>query len=397
MHALLPSQEYCLKVALPRLLLLPFRISRAHTNFWMQLCHLQLSVPPGKLTCATTSVTLSAATYADGAYYYWTAADGSSITNAQSSSITVTKPGKYYLTSSAMVGCTETKDSVIVLQDIYKPTASAFASNIITPTRPSATLVGGDTIASKYSNTNGSYQGLTWNWIGPGSFTSSVQRPPTSTPGIYMLIVTEISNGCKDTAMTNVLDQSSSVLAASKIKLAANNSQSGKVNLSWTLDGEPVTSFELFRSTDGTSFQSIAKFAANVTVASYKVSYEDALSGISANQLLYRVEYTTATGKIGVSNIEKVGLAETKSNVLNIYPNPVVNVATLTFYSITEGQAQVQLINGNGQVVYQASVKVNIGTNNIKLGGFANLGQGVYGVRMANGVQIHTNRILIAK
>lgn len=348
---------------------------------------------PAKLTCSTTSVTLSASSYAAGAYYYWTAADGSAISNSQSSSISVTKPGKYYLSSSAYYGCTETKDSVTVTQDVFQPTATAMASNILTSTATTATLLGGDTTASKYSG----YQGLTWAWSGPSSYSATTQNPTTSTPGIYTLIVTEISNGCKDTAMTNVLDQSANTLASSKIAFAANKAANETVALDWTVRGESVQNFELMRSVNGSEFSVIASFAADVNSPSYQIRYDDDVKGIPAAQLLYKVKFTTATGKIQFSNIETIRLDGFAVSGLNIFPNPVVSAVKISFQTSTAGQATIQLIDATGKVAYQNVVKVNGGTNTISITDFSKMTRGYYLVRIVSGTEISNGKMIITK
>ncbi len=342
---------------------------------------------PAKLTCSNTAVTLSAFSPEDGNYYYWTSADGNSMNNSQSSSINVTKPGKYYLNSSAFVGCSETKDSVTVLQDIFKPKATAFASNMLSTATPSATLLGGDTVASKYNNSNGSYQGLTWSWSGANGFTSGLQNAATSVAGIYTLIVTEVSNGCKDTAMANVVSQQFGVLAQSRVSFFATRQMQNKVNLTWTLNEKSVSSIELYRSTDGNIFEKITSFDTDVTALFYKNAYIDDISRTNSNEVLYKLKWITSVGKAEFSKIEAVKINENKTHGLSIFPNPVASCTTITFNSTIEKNTLIQFVDIAGKVVLQKSIRVREGLNSIPISGLSTLSNGLYNVRMSIGTK----------
>ena len=353
--------------------------------------------PPGKLTCSNTSVTLSVQSYSDGAYYYWTNADGSPVTNGVGSTLTVTTPGTYTLNSSAFIGCPGSQESVSVPQDIFKPKATAMASNMLSPSQPTATLMGGDTTASKYSNANGSYQGLAWSWSGPSSYSATVQNPTTSVPGVYTLIVTEISNGCKDTAMTNVLDKSSSVLAASKLTLTADKANVKTVKVNWILRGENASSFELLRSVDGSNFETINSVKADVTANTYEFTFADDVSAITNTEVMYKLKWVTAAGKVEFSNIVRVSLNNKLTSALTIFPNPVVSATSISFTAAVSGSATLQIIDLAGKVVAQQQLTVSRGSNRFMVDGLSALNSGVYTARINNGNQILTTRMLKVK
>jgi len=160
---------------------------------------------PEILTCNRGSATLQPASITPFANYTWSTDNGNIVGRNDTTVITINKPGTYYLSSAIIVGCQQTTDSVIVKQDINKPIASATESGAINASfTNTAALFGGDTAASNYLTSFGRSQGLLWNWNNSKGFTSSLQNPVTSDTGSYRLIVTEIRNGCTDTAYTAV-------------------------------------------------------------------------------------------------------------------------------------------------------------------------------------------------
>jgi hypothetical protein len=142
----------------------------------------------GPLTCSRLITTLSGSTSTSGVTYSWSGPGFSS--NTQNPSVGT--PGTYRLTvTDTNNGC---KDSAvtIVAQDLTKPAAIA-ASN------------GGPLTCSLLSvNVTGSSstEGVTYNWSGPGSFTSTAQNPTVNIAGTYKVVITNSVTGCKDSTTT---------------------------------------------------------------------------------------------------------------------------------------------------------------------------------------------------
>lgn len=152
--------------------------------------------------------------YADSAYplawYKWTTTYGR-ITgyNADSTVITFNKPGKYYLETAPLRGCYTLKDSVVILADTVKPVASArYLDTLSKGTVFTIRLLGGNVPKSDSllnSPVLGPAGGYSWQWTGPVGFTSTVQSPWISNPGIYSLRMTSLRNTCFDTTSTFVI------------------------------------------------------------------------------------------------------------------------------------------------------------------------------------------------
>jgi len=319
-----------------------------------------------KLTCVNTSVTLSPQTYIEGNYYKWTTSNGSISGNPESSSITVTQPGKYYFQSAAYKGCTTTTDSIIVSQDTFKPIASAYVSNMLSIATPTAILLGGDTSASKYNNTSGIYQGLTWSWTGPNGFSSGDQNPVTNQSGLYKLIVSQNSNGCVDSAKTNVLDElQAGVLSVNNLVFTATKDNASKIKINWAVTGESINSFEVYRSTDGNIFKSIATIIPDAAAIIKRNDYSDDVSTLNSINVFYKLKWTDKSGKINYSGIKKIGLTENMN--IQTMPNPFIDKLNVNFLSEGGGTCEVRLITTSGNLIKTATSTIKKGYNSIEL------------------------------
>ncbi|SEW45740.1 Por secretion system C-terminal sorting domain-containing protein [Chitinophaga sp. YR573] len=217
---------------------------------------------PATLTCATTTVSLNATSTTTGATITWTG-----FTSGQGT-VSVSAPGKYYVTVRSTTGCTSI-DSAIVTQNITKPNLVVTAPATLTCATVSVNLVAtssttGATITwSGFTSGQGTVNvsapgkyyvtarsttgcssidsatviqdlsapagvttsndgtltclktstvitatsttpGVSYSWTGPSGFTSSNTTATVTTPGTYFLVVTNPSNGCKTSSNTAV-------------------------------------------------------------------------------------------------------------------------------------------------------------------------------------------------
>lgn len=85
-------------------------------------------------------------------------------------------------------------DSVkVAASSIDTVNVTATAGGVLTCASTSVTLSGVSTTP-----------GVTYSWTGPNGFSSTVQNPPVSTPGVYTLTVTSPSTGCSASDTANV-------------------------------------------------------------------------------------------------------------------------------------------------------------------------------------------------
>ncbi|HVU57306.1 MAG TPA: hypothetical protein VHD83_19725 [Puia sp.] len=166
------------------------------------------TLKPDTLRCNKAVGTIQITNNTTVGYYTWQTPDGNIPgSNADSSQLSITKPGTYIVSAAPAIGCGVTrKDTVVIPIDTFRPVASIVVS--LVGSFSYLQFYGGNTAASNYATPFGGSQGLTWDWSGPNSFSSTIQNPRTAdTTGVwgsYQLIVTEKRNGCKDTAVKNI-------------------------------------------------------------------------------------------------------------------------------------------------------------------------------------------------
>lgn len=309
------------------------------------------------LSCRNTTGTISVQNNS-GNYFTWSTSNGN-ITSTSTNSIQVNKAGTYTLQASLAQGCPVLRTDVItVATDTFAPVASFYTTS---PAVNQLLLHGGDTTASNYSTPFGGSQGLSWNWNGPNSFTSSVQDPVTSSvSGTYQLIVTETRNGCADTISHDI----SFALLSTNIVLKAepvNNS----IILQWNMkDSKRVTAFDIERSSNGASFEKIGSVTVASTNTNTAFSFTDKDVPTSKN-IVYRIKIITAGEPAYFSTIASVTKAAGQSCMLagtNPATNPRLIVNTKETVIST-----VVVYNSAGQTMYTKQMVLQAGQNNIEL------------------------------
>lgn len=144
----------------------------------------------GVITCSNPSVTLSASSPTGGVIYAWT---GPANFNSYFQNPVVTSAGTYtVVVTNPENGCASTATAVVTLNTDL-PTAAAVAGNALTCLQ-TTTTVGAVTNAATPA----------YLWQGPAGFTSNLQNPQVSFPGSYQLTVTNLANGCTNTAAATV-------------------------------------------------------------------------------------------------------------------------------------------------------------------------------------------------
>ncbi|MCB0526499.1 MAG: gliding motility-associated C-terminal domain-containing protein [Saprospiraceae bacterium] len=155
----------------------------------------QVSIdPPDQLTCAITSIDLSAHNNGPaGSYSYnWTASNGGNIIAGQNTlNPTVDAPGTYIITSTNNVnGCTSV-DSTLVEIEAGVPVAATNVAGPLTCTQLQMTLDGtGSSVGAEYNHQWSAING--GNILGPDTNINAIG----DTPGDYILVVTNTTNGC---------------------------------------------------------------------------------------------------------------------------------------------------------------------------------------------------------
>jgi hypothetical protein len=142
----------------------------------------------GELTCAVTTLNLSAAGSSNNATYAWSTTNGNILTGGNSANPTVDESGTYnLLVTNNLNGCTSSA-SVNVPQNTQAPQVDATVSAQLTCAITQVQLQGSG---------SGSSQGVEFAWSGPGIVGSSdIPNPTVNATGQYTLTATDLYNGC---------------------------------------------------------------------------------------------------------------------------------------------------------------------------------------------------------
>ncbi|MEZ4961650.1 MAG: choice-of-anchor L domain-containing protein [Saprospiraceae bacterium] len=156
--------------------------------------------PTDQLNCNETSLPLDGAGSATGANftYQWTTQDGNIVSGGNTLNPAIDEPGTYQLVvTNTTTGCTNT-DAVTITQSLDAPSAVANTPGLLTCNVNSLNL-----------NGNGSSTGSSYAYLWTTTDGNIVNGANTLTPSIdqtgnYQLLVTNLLNGCTETASVAV-------------------------------------------------------------------------------------------------------------------------------------------------------------------------------------------------
>ncbi|HNG88647.1 MAG TPA: hypothetical protein PK858_00525, partial [Saprospiraceae bacterium] len=145
----------------------------------------------GTLTCAVTSIGISASSNAANSTFNWTGPNNFTSTLPNPN---VNAAGTYtVIVTNPANNCSSTATAQVTLNNT-PPTATAVVDGTIGCTSP---------VQSIATSTNA--VGPTYQWTGPNSFTSTSANPSVNTAGTYIVTITATGgNGCTNTASVTV-------------------------------------------------------------------------------------------------------------------------------------------------------------------------------------------------
>jgi len=321
------------------------------------------SVKPDTLRCNHTSGTIQITNNTTAGYYTWQTANGTiSGSNGDSSQLSITKAGKYIVSSSPAQGCPATRtDTVVIPIDTFPPVASVAVSLVggLTATGY-LQLYGGNTSASNYSTPFGGSQGLSWNWSGPHSFSSTIQNPRTADTawGTYSLTVTEKRNGCTAVASQNVSPVMFAVLETNGIYIQGNY-QDQSILLKWEDQNAADTrSYEIERGDVNGTFIALGS-------VSGVSSFSDTHPWDGRN--LYRIKAVSMDGQSRYSGVLTVNASAQDAESYFLAANRAVPGAALVANVRKPATATVAIYTIAGQAIYKKNVVLNQGINVVDL------------------------------
>jgi hypothetical protein len=292
------------------------------------------------LTCTKTSGSIQLQSAARNYYRWFNTAGDTLQRDTDVTTFAINKPGTYIVEATNFQACAPLKrDTIVVSGDYYKPVASIDAF----PPNPYHQLVGGNFAASNYATPFGGSQGLLWNWSGPNGFTSTIQNPKVDTLAgkTFQLVVTEIRNGCKDTAYFDL-----SVLYNAAVQLQGRK-VAGTVNLWWNRPTAGGTwTYEIQKSTDGIHFATAGTIANN---GAAKLYFEDAAA---AATVFYRIVATAPGTAPLLSSVVKLHTTSETQRVWRTANRTALVVQTAEANATTE----VRVFDLSGRMLQKAMV-----------------------------------------
>ena len=318
---------------------------------------------PSNIGCNKTPVQISALNNINGAFYSWTTTDGNIVSGTNDAVITVNKPGTYNLTTSIYEGCAPSNSSVTIYEDFIQPTASAITSGVlIEGTTDPVTLIGGDEAQSNVITPYGGSAGLLWSWTGPSDFTSNSKDATTITEGEYRLVLTELRNGCTDTAYVTVLKKS---LLPMILRSFNGSLDEGKTVLKWIVDENHTGEyFEIQQSRDGKNFSTIFTVLASEKrgAESYSWSFVN-----KSTAPYYRLLIVNKNNTRSYSKIIQVGVGAFEQEKLQVLQNPVSSMLRFNYQSASTDNYIVTVYDVRGIKLMQTSQLFNKGMNYVSL------------------------------
>lgn len=163
------------------------------------------------------------------------------------------------------------------------------------------------------------------------------------------------NNAVKGTAVVDhVTFKSFDVLAIALGTLKGKNVNNDYASLQWASSNELGNdAFTVERSDDDVHFSTIGTLSANAGPGTHNYTFTDAHPQAGINY--YRIKQTSQNGEAKFSNVLQLSF---NTYVFNIYPNPAHSQLFIRYGDDlgTGKKITLQLINTNGQVVYQQAI-----------------------------------------
>ena len=169
-----------------------------------------------------------------------------------------------------------------------------------------------------------------------------------------------------------------------------------KVTLNWTIIAEKeVDRFEIERSVSSNNFIKTQTVTGPVLLQVQQgFSETDDIAGIYNDQIYYRLKVLGKDGTVKYSNVIVLRNTQTKTKV-TFLPNPTANNIRIRFYSETETNANLRMIDKEGKTILTHQQKVTKGINNIELSGLGKYSSGVYTLQIFLGDRVITQNMVL--
>ncbi len=305
----------------------------------------QVTTTGGSITCATTTVTLTATSSVPNSTFLWSGPNSFTSTMANP---TVTVPGNYLVEVTAPNNC-KTNGAAQVLNDTAIPSVSITLGSVdcVAGTR--------QIIASSLSSTTG------FTWIGPGGFTSTIPNPSISLAGTYVAS-TVGTNGCIGGQNITIDNSISYTHNITTTKATATEGGSASITLS---GGTPNFNIVWDNGIVGLSTN-------NLTAGNHNVVVVD---GLGCTKVIpFVIEMTVAVNDV------------TEDKGITLFPNPATSILNIDIAKTGFVAERMTITNSAGQVMMslQYDTKVDVST----------LPSGLYVIELFSGKEVYAAKFM---
>lgn len=177
--------------------------------------------------------------------------------------------------------------------------------------------------------------------------------------------------------------------------LSCKADKNNNVNVYWETESENNTDYFIVeRSIDGRNFTQIGKVkAVGNSSTKHEYSYQDVTASTAGyNKVMYRLRQVDVNGHYGITPVVEATLTNTGVSNM-VMPFLAGNTLKVRFVSGAAGDAEIVVLNANGQKVAEAKQQVAEGMNiaDIDFGGMAS---GIYIVKVSNNKETLINRFV---
>lgn len=168
-----------------------------------------------------------------------------------------------------------------------------------------------------------------------------------------------------------------------------------KVELNWDLEtNNAVKSVVVERSINAaTNFTSLGEVWVNTEEKTQHYTFND--NNLTGSVAYYRLKIVAYDGKISYSNVLVFRLDAAKAQTFKMYPSVINDNATVAVSASKAEQTLLQVVDLSGRTVFNKSINLQQGDNNIALNGLGGLQRGTYVACIKTGDTIQSQKIMI--
>lgn len=155
------------------------------------------------------------------------------------------------------------------------------------------------------------------------------------------------------------------------------------VKLNWISASEKNTDyFTLYRSTDGLTFEEITTIkAAGNSTENIAYSFVDKNIPLNTSYVYYKLILTDKDGVLSYNNTISVKLTLENENAIQLFPNPVHQVANVSFIAKEQQTVKVTITDLTGRIILSQFNNALIGNNKLSID-VSSLSSGTYILRL---------------